>query len=594
MTLYQKPFLHLFKNKKKRTLFWFTLVELIVVIVILAILATIAFLSFNSQSSAARNSTRMADINNVTKSLELYFIKVWSYPVPDNNITITYLGWDLWYQWNIWDSFTKRLQYLSKKVVDPLDNREYWYSKIAYGNVYQLSAKFEWDVSSVFNDNNNLEPQNTYATTWSTNMTAYIKWNYYSSVVKTITWWLVYLVATPSIISTVTSNSEITSNALSWKLLLNWRTTTTELVFNPKLVFSWATLPKDNTWSWITNMMANIASVYTWTEVVTMLPAIKEIVNAPTEQLATLWSIMISTQLWSIATAPVIVSGGWSWVSNSCATNPSFSNLWTLTIWTPTSVWQVWTYSTTPGNCTYSCTNGYSGNNCSTLPSWTVAWGWDCLWVSNSLWANLATWSCIDNRTYVFQDWATSDKTYMLLKIDGKWFFNENLAYTPTTWYKWSGSVWSTSDSWYYSCPWINLTYTSDCSQVANKWFRYQWSAAMAWATSTFSTWSRVQWICPDWWAIPTQADVSWWSYFPPTDWVRWGSIPWWFIKGLWWARQSDWTFKFNWTNEWYWLSWENSTTTAWYIDTSNTLSTLLRWSGWDKARWFAIRCIKK
>ena len=153
MTPHQTPFLHLFKNNKKRTFIWFTLVELIVVIVILAILATIAFLSFNSQSSAARNSTRMADINNVTKSLELYFIKTWSYPAPDSNVTITYLGWDLWYQWTIWDSLTKRLQSLSKKVIDPLDSTEYWYSKIAYGSAYQLSAKFEWDVS-VFNYSN--------------------------------------------------------------------------------------------------------------------------------------------------------------------------------------------------------------------------------------------------------------------------------------------------------------------------------------------------------------------------------------------------------------------------------------------------------
>lgn len=50
----------------------FTLVELIVVIVILAILATIAFLSFSSQSGSARDSTRLADISSIKKSVEMY------------------------------------------------------------------------------------------------------------------------------------------------------------------------------------------------------------------------------------------------------------------------------------------------------------------------------------------------------------------------------------------------------------------------------------------------------------------------------------------------------------------------------------------
>lgn len=56
------------KNKKN---WWFTLVELIVVIVILAILATIAFLSFWSQSSSARDSTRLSDLASISKWLTI-------------------------------------------------------------------------------------------------------------------------------------------------------------------------------------------------------------------------------------------------------------------------------------------------------------------------------------------------------------------------------------------------------------------------------------------------------------------------------------------------------------------------------------------
>lgn len=53
---------------------------------------------------------------------------------------------------------------------------------------------------------------------------------------------------------------------------------------------------------------------------------------------------------------------------NSCAANPSFPNLGTLTVGSPSSVGQAWTYSATPGNCTYSCSGGYSGTGCATAP----------------------------------------------------------------------------------------------------------------------------------------------------------------------------------------------------------------------------------
>lgn len=51
------------------------MVELIVVITILAILATIAFLSFQNYSKDARDSVRMANTLNISKSLEISIVK---------------------------------------------------------------------------------------------------------------------------------------------------------------------------------------------------------------------------------------------------------------------------------------------------------------------------------------------------------------------------------------------------------------------------------------------------------------------------------------------------------------------------------------
>lgn len=60
------------KINKKWKKIWFTLVELIVVITIIAILGTIAFISFQSYTKQARDWTRIADLNNIKKSMTLY------------------------------------------------------------------------------------------------------------------------------------------------------------------------------------------------------------------------------------------------------------------------------------------------------------------------------------------------------------------------------------------------------------------------------------------------------------------------------------------------------------------------------------------
>ncbi|EKD66758.1 MAG: hypothetical protein ACD_49C00014G0012, partial [uncultured bacterium (gcode 4)] len=69
-------------SPKGRGIKWFTLTELLVVISILAILAVIAFLSFNWFASSARDSTRVTDINSITKAFELFKVKWGNYPTP--------------------------------------------------------------------------------------------------------------------------------------------------------------------------------------------------------------------------------------------------------------------------------------------------------------------------------------------------------------------------------------------------------------------------------------------------------------------------------------------------------------------------------
>ncbi len=92
------------KNKQA-----FTLVELIVVITILAILWTIAFISLQLYSKSARDSRRISDISNVKKSLELFSIKTWKYPLPDSPNEATFSWSKIWTQWIVWDNMSTNL-----------------------------------------------------------------------------------------------------------------------------------------------------------------------------------------------------------------------------------------------------------------------------------------------------------------------------------------------------------------------------------------------------------------------------------------------------------------------------------------------------
>ncbi|MDD2745051.1 MAG: prepilin-type N-terminal cleavage/methylation domain-containing protein, partial [Candidatus Gracilibacteria bacterium] len=86
------------EQPKNKYTFGFTLIELIVVITILAILGTIGFLSIGGYSSKARDSARISDVANLSKSLDVSIVTVGSYPTPDNSFAVTYSGGTIWNQ----------------------------------------------------------------------------------------------------------------------------------------------------------------------------------------------------------------------------------------------------------------------------------------------------------------------------------------------------------------------------------------------------------------------------------------------------------------------------------------------------------------
>ncbi len=271
---------------------WFTLVELIVVITILAILWTIAFISLQWYSLDARNSTRIADLNNIKKALTLNKVLSWRFTPPTLWVEITYSWSEVWTQWSFWEDTRIRLWKrwsISKVPVDPLTKNEYTYSVLNTDKEMSLAAVMEWWWYSY---KNNLILDKTYAA-WK-DWNVYIIWNYNWKIAKTSSWVTTYILAVPSIISWDITLTDIITLLNQKKLSYNWSwilpSTYKEWTFNNILptwnivntwsivVFSWS-ISNLKTWSIQDDLIDNLIDAYSWT-IITNIPDIKEIVNS--------------------------------------------------------------------------------------------------------------------------------------------------------------------------------------------------------------------------------------------------------------------------------------------------------------------------
>lgn len=123
----------------------FTLVELIIVITILIILGTIAFVSLQGHTSKARDGARVADVWSIKTTLEIFYTKNGSYPLPSDPLkTVTYSGAIAFYEGTFGESVLRQVQTLNKQPKDPLyKDTDYTYSIINNKNQYQVGYVME-------------------------------------------------------------------------------------------------------------------------------------------------------------------------------------------------------------------------------------------------------------------------------------------------------------------------------------------------------------------------------------------------------------------------------------------------------------------
>ena len=116
----------------------FTLVELIVVITILAVLATVAFISFQGYTSSSRDSVRLADLKNISKSFEINRTKDIDFPLPDKKVDISASGTIFQYQWELSQNILKKNLNIFDGGLDPVTKKPYGYAVNLARNKFQI------------------------------------------------------------------------------------------------------------------------------------------------------------------------------------------------------------------------------------------------------------------------------------------------------------------------------------------------------------------------------------------------------------------------------------------------------------------------
>lgn len=248
----------------------FTLVELIVVITILAILWTIGFISMQNYALSARDSSRVTDMWNMLKSLELYVLQNWKYPEPGNSVQVNF-SWSLaWKQGEFDENILSKIGRISKVPKDPLTWSNYTYSRANNNTEIQIGGILEWSLTKL----------NSQVNAWDVVKKAYVKWNYNWKILKVTDWNVTYLLGVPSIISSDITLLDVQAIANASNFVYNWQN-------NLPASYTWTTVKLDGwfdynpsdvvAWSWDIDdlsdqserntFITNLNNAYSWTVV---------------------------------------------------------------------------------------------------------------------------------------------------------------------------------------------------------------------------------------------------------------------------------------------------------------------------------------
>ena len=105
---------------------------------ILAVLATVAFISFQGYTSSSRDSVRLADLKNISKSFEINRTKGIDFPLPDKKVDISASGTIFQYQWELSQNILEKNLNIFDGGLDPVTKKPYGYAVNLEKNKFQI------------------------------------------------------------------------------------------------------------------------------------------------------------------------------------------------------------------------------------------------------------------------------------------------------------------------------------------------------------------------------------------------------------------------------------------------------------------------
>ena len=440
---------------------------------------------------------------NLKTSLSLFSTVNWKYPEPTNWVDIQYNWWKIWNQWTFWKDTIRNIRIISSVPKDPLYNNEFTYSVTTNRMEYEIA----WIVESDLSYNNIFFK--TSASNWTK---VYIDWNYNWLIAKTNILWTTYVLATPSIISTDLTNTNIeniiNNNKLTYKnytsfpssykpYIENWNNS---FNFSPNniIVFSWSLNDLNDTNNQIA-FLENIQNSYYWTNVINDSSIIRNIVNfdSTENRFKTLACNVINFSL------KHFVECNWLDFLTYYVINILHIDINNLP-WNKIEVVfqdSLWNY-----------------------------WFWTNWWIALYDWIN---WIIYDkNNSDLINDHITS------ITEDNNWFY-------------WFGTVnWISKFDW---STWINYSWTT----LVNTHIQYLYSN---------SDWTVRIWT--NWW-VTTYNDETWNNYTKKTDWLSHNNITAIYQdsdENIWFWTNSKWVDKY------FLVDWEWEISNYKWINTSNWL----------------------
>ena len=182
------------------------MIELVVTMTLVAILGTIATIYVFDSFGKSRDGARITSFSQIEKNMGLFKVNLWRYPEPDNFVSVTFSGAELWKQWEFGAGVSQTLWvYGSEYPQDPLYEHNYTYSTTNDSNEYQIWTIIEDTQSALESEIAWLIVPQAHAGV----VTAYVRGDYNGFLTRAIVGSDHNFITTPSIIASDLQDTDI-------------------------------------------------------------------------------------------------------------------------------------------------------------------------------------------------------------------------------------------------------------------------------------------------------------------------------------------------------------------------------------------------